>query len=295
MDLRFVQSFVSVVELGSMAEAARQLDLTPSAVAARVHALEEELGVTLIQRAGRSVKPTEAGLRILDRARTVMLEVRDLRTTARNDTLLGELKLGAFVSAMTSFLPPVLKSLYETYPQLEVLVSQGHSVDLCRQVASGELDAAFVVEPQFSIPKYCEWESIIAERIVLAAPTSWANQDPLELLKSKPYIQYDRKVLGGQLAEKYLKEQSIRPQQRLEIDGLMAIANLVANEIGVSLLPDWAPMWNGSLPIKRIELPGRAPLRRVGLIWGKHGPRVSLIKQILDKSKALTAKLPNPK
>jgi DNA-binding transcriptional LysR family regulator len=70
----------------------------------------------------------------------------------------------------------------------------------------------------------------------------------------------------------------------------MAIANLVANEIGVSLLPDWAPMWKAGLPIERIELPGRAPLRKVGLIWGKHGPRVSLIKKILETSKALTAK-----
>lgn len=270
-----------------MAEAARQLDLTPSAVAARVHALEEELGTGLIQRAGRSVKPTEAGLRILERARSVLLEVRDLRTIARNDTLLGELKLGAFVSAMTSLLPPVLQCLYEKYPQLEVLVTPGNSVELCRLVGAGELDAAFVVEPQFTIHKSCEWQSLIAEQIVLVVPSTWADADPLKLLRTKPYIRYDRKVLGGQLAEKYLKDQGIRPQPRLEMDGLMAIANLVAHEIGVTLLPDWAPMWQASLPIKRIPLPGRAPVREVGLIWVKHGPRVSLVKEVLTQAQAL--------
>ena len=58
MDARFLLSFVTVVEVGSMAEAARRLDLTPAAIAARVHALEEELGVAIIKRAGRSVKAT---------------------------------------------------------------------------------------------------------------------------------------------------------------------------------------------------------------------------------------------
>lgn len=72
MDTRYLQSFVAVVELGSMAEAARHLDLTPAAIAARVKALEEEMGLALVQRAGRSVRPTAAGLKMLDRARTVL-------------------------------------------------------------------------------------------------------------------------------------------------------------------------------------------------------------------------------
>jgi len=292
MDLRFVQSFVSVVELGSMAEAARQLDLTPSAVTARVHALEQELGIDLIQRAGRSVKPTEAGLRILERARAVLLDVRDLCTVARNDTLLGELKLGAFVSAMTSLLPPVLKGLYAQYPRLEVMVTPGSSVELCRRVSAGELDAALVVEPQFTVQKNCEWQPLMAEPLVLVAPTNWAHNDPLELLRTKPFIRYDRKVLGGQLADRYLKDQGIRPQQRLEIDGLMAIAHLVSQEIGVALLPDWAPMWQSSLAIRRVQLPGRAPVRRVGLIWAKHGPRVSLVQQMLALSEAMVREVP---
>ena len=61
MDTRYVQSFVSVVESGSLAEAARRLDLTPAAIAARVRTLEEELGATLVKRVGRSGKATEAG------------------------------------------------------------------------------------------------------------------------------------------------------------------------------------------------------------------------------------------
>ena len=69
MDTRFLQSFVTVVECGSMAEAARRLDLTPAAIAARIRTLEEDMGVPLVERSGRVVKPTQAGLQILDQSR----------------------------------------------------------------------------------------------------------------------------------------------------------------------------------------------------------------------------------
>jgi DNA-binding transcriptional LysR family regulator len=94
MDARYLQSFVTVVEVGSLAEAARRLDLTPAAIAARVHALEEDLGAVLVKRAGRAVKPTEAGVKILERARSVLRDIRDLHTIAGDGIALGELRLG---------------------------------------------------------------------------------------------------------------------------------------------------------------------------------------------------------
>jgi DNA-binding transcriptional LysR family regulator len=60
MDTKFLDSFVTVVDHGSIAEAARRLNLTPGAVAQRVRALEEEIGAALLIRSGRTVRPTEA-------------------------------------------------------------------------------------------------------------------------------------------------------------------------------------------------------------------------------------------
>lgn len=107
METQFLQSFVSVVEAGSLAEAARRLDLTPAAIAARLRALEQDLGTPLVRRAGRHVKPTEAGLRMLERARLVLRDVRDLRASACDDAPLGELRVGVSVSALTGVIPPV--------------------------------------------------------------------------------------------------------------------------------------------------------------------------------------------
>lgn len=288
MDLRYLQSFVTVVEFGSLAEAARRLDLTPAAIAARVRALEEDLGTALVKRAGRSVKPTEAGVKILDHARAVLRDIRDLRAVAADGQALGELRLGVFVSAMTSILPPVLKGLYDKHPELNVFIATSSSVELCRQVSSGALDAAIVVEPQFALGKNCEWRALVEEPLVVVAPAALAgSRDAHELLRSQPFIRYDRSVLGGQLADRYLRDQGIRPQQRLELDGLMAVAALVAQGLGVALLPDWKPMWNSGMAIARIELPERAPVRRVGLVWAQHGPRAALAEAFLLQAQAV--------
>ncbi|MBR0344519.1 MAG: LysR family transcriptional regulator, partial [Rudaea sp.] len=67
MDTLFLNTFVSVVERGSMAAAARVLDITPAAVAQQIRTLEREIGVPLIARVGRTVSVTEEGARILDR------------------------------------------------------------------------------------------------------------------------------------------------------------------------------------------------------------------------------------
>jgi DNA-binding transcriptional LysR family regulator len=287
MNIEFLHSFVTVAEVGSMAEAARRLDLTPAAIAARLHALEDELGAPLIQRAGRSVRLTEAGLKILERARSMLRDMRDLQAIAQDSSLPGELRLGVFSSALTSVLPPVLKRLYDRHPELSVFVSPGSSVDLCHRVSAGELDVAIVVEPQFVVPKNCEWYPLTEEPLVVVAPAKLADGKAHALLASEPFIRYDRMSVGGQLADRYLRDHDLRPRQRLEIDSLAAIAALVDQGLGVALLPDWPPLWTGGLRIVRIPLPGRAPVRRIGIVMALQGPCVPLARSLLQEAQVV--------
>ena len=99
MDTRFLESFVAVVEQGSLAEAARRLHLTSAAVAQRIRALESEIGVRLLFRSGRTVRPTRSGAAILGHARNFVGQVRDLKSIAAHDTPSGELRLGAIIKS----------------------------------------------------------------------------------------------------------------------------------------------------------------------------------------------------
>ena len=116
MDTRFLESFVAVVEQGSLAEAARRLNLTSAAVAQRIRALENEIGVRLLFRSGRTVRPTQSGAAILVHARDFLGHVRDLKSIAANDAPSGELRLGAVQSAKAGLLPNILSGMAKKYP-----------------------------------------------------------------------------------------------------------------------------------------------------------------------------------
>ncbi len=287
MDTRYLQSFVMVVDSGSFADAARRLDLTPAAVGARVRALEESIGAALVRRAGRTVRATEAGLKILNHARAVLRDVRDLKAIANDDAPLGELRLGASSSAMTGVLPPVLKALYRRHPKLAVHIEPGDSATLYQRVTDGVLDAALLVEPQFMLPKSCDWRMLVEEPLCVLAPSALARRDPLALLANEPFIRYDRATWGGRLAERCLREHGIVPHERIEIDGLGAIAAFVSQGLGVSLLPDWTPPWPAGLDIVKLALPPPVPVRRMGLLWTTQGPRAALARAVLAEAEAV--------
>ena len=291
MDTRFIESFITVIESGSMAEAARRLNLTPAAVAQRIHALEAEIGAKLVARSGRTVRSTEAGAKILARAREFLNGVRELKAAAIDDVLVGELRLGAVSTALTGLLPPLLAGLADRYPRIGVYIEPGVSRLLFHKVLEGELDAAMIVEPQFALPKTVDWTVLREEPLILLAPASMAAMPMHELLRNQPFIRYDRNNWGGRLADRYLRAHDIEPRERFELDALDAIAVLVDRRLGVSLVPDWAAPWPEGLSIAKIALPGDAPARRLGLLWAKMSsqsrPIAALLQVMRERGAAL--------
>src|SRR6476660_8326973 len=127
MDTRFLETFLMAVDHGSIAETARRLNLTAAAVAKRIRALESEIGAVLVTRSGRTIRPTEAGAAIIERARRFLAEARDFKSIAVADRPSGQLRLGPITSALTGLLPDILALMKENYPQIDVSIAVGHS------------------------------------------------------------------------------------------------------------------------------------------------------------------------
>jgi DNA-binding transcriptional LysR family regulator len=283
MDTRFLESFVAVVEFGSMAEAGRRLNLTAAGVAQRLRVLEEEFGITLVTRVGRRVHPTEAGVAVFTKARALLQGIRELRQVALAGTQSGELRLGAISTAMTGILPNVMRGLNTTYPNVNIFVAPGTSVDLYERVIDGDLDAAIIVAPPFKMPKTCDWQLIRKEQLLLIRPESISTDDPVELLSTQPFIRYDRNHWGGRLAENYLRYCGIVPEERFELDALEAIAVMVDSGLGVSLVPDWAPPWPEGVKIARTVIPEQEFARHIGLVWVRTSSSLRTIEAFLDQ------------
>jgi DNA-binding transcriptional LysR family regulator len=282
MDTGFLETFVAVVDNGSIAEAARRLNVTAAAVSQRIRALEQEIGVELVSRSGRTVAPTQAGTAILSRARSFLAELRDLKSIASQERPAGELRLGVIQTVLSGLLPGILNSLAETYPQIAVSISRQTAAELYSKVLDGELDAAIFPEPPFTIPKTCDWVQLRREPLIVLAPLSDAQRSPHALLASRPFIRQNRNTWAGRLIDGYLRRAKIQPHERFEIDGFEPIAIMVNRGFGVALVHDWPPPWPEGLSIAKIPVPRNPFERRIGVLWMRGTLRIHLVRAFLE-------------
>jgi len=269
-----------------MAAAARALNISASAVAQQLRTLERDLGVPLLVRIGRTVRITDQGSRILAQARQLVRDEATLKNLAHDDSISGELRLGACSTALIGILPALMARMNDQYPDIKFRVETANSVQLYTQIVAGQLDAAVVLEAPYPLPKTCEWLMLREEPLVVLAPDRLMHANALDLLRSQPFIRYDRNKWGGRGPDKYLRELGIQPNERYEVDMLQAIAVMVDLGLGVSLVPDWSRPWPENLRIARLPLPERRIGRRVGIVWSRFSVRIKLVNALLAEIEA---------
>ena len=147
-DLRRLRAFHAVAERRSFSEAALTLGYAQSVVSHHVSALEREFGLTLVDRGKRPVGLTEAGERLNEHAMTLLGAVtaaeEEMRALAGLET--GTVRVGAFLTACTSFVPAALARFKAAHPQVEVEVEQIDPANAPRRLRTGELDVAVTFE-----------------------------------------------------------------------------------------------------------------------------------------------------
>ncbi len=269
-----------------MAAAARTLNLSPSAIAQQLHALERELGTRLIVRVGRTVRMTEQGGRMLSHARQLLRDAADLKNIANDDALSGELHIGACTTALMGMLPEILTRISTRFPDIAVHIESGYSAQLYTQVEAGHLDAAFVLEAPFPLPKTSDWIVLREEPLIVLAPAALAHRSVHDLLTNEPLIRYDRNQWGGRHADDYLRKARIVPHERFELNALNAIAVMVDRGLGVSIVPDWSPPWPEGINVVRLPLPTKEIARRIGIVWSRSTLRLRLVNILLAEAVA---------
>lgn len=242
MDVRFLRSLVAVIETGSIAAAARRENRTAAAISQRIKALERTLGCTLLMRAAHAAWPSDHCLLLLPKIQAVIDQARELQEDLSQDGLSGEIKIGAISTALTGVLPGVIEQLAVSAPGLRLKITPGDSRTLYERLLTQALDVAILVRPPFQPPKALATTLLRAEPLVLIAPAEREAPTFEALLRERPFIRYDARSWGGQIAQRFLDEQSFEPQVLCELDALEAIVMLVAQGMGVSLVPQWAGM-----------------------------------------------------
>lgn len=281
MDVRFLNSLVAVVETGSIAAAARRENRTAAAISQRVQALERLLGCTLLLRTAHAARPSDQCLLILPKIRAIIELAGELHSDLHHDGLVGEVKIGAISTALTGVLPGLIERLALSAPDLKLKITPGDSKSLYEKVLAGALDAAILVRPPFQPPKALAQVVLKVEPLILVAPAAYVGQSLDTLLRVHPFIRYDARSWGGQIAQRFLDEQAIEPNVLCELDALETIVMLVAQGMGVSLVPQWAGMVLDGMYVLPVE-DGQRYARELVVMLGSTPHRPLAMQHLLD-------------
>lgn len=295
METSYLHSFLLVVETGSMAEAARRLDITAAAVAQQIRILEREFDAPLLARAGRTVLPTPAGHRMAQSAPQLLRELANAKTHVSQEGTAGELVIGTINTALHSLLPDILAGFVKKCPDAKVFLRSATTRELYEAVRQGELDAAVCLHPSFALAKTFDWTLLREEPLVLLVPRQLAHLDPHTLLRTQPLIRYDRSLGGGQMVERYLRAAQIAPQERFELSSLVAIAMMVDRGLGVSLVPDTALNLPDGQGVVRLALPEESQSRRFGVMWLRSSARLPLIHKLVECARTVVRQRGGPR
>ncbi|MGR0279672.1 LysR family transcriptional regulator [Marinomonas dokdonensis] len=242
MDITELLTFIKVAESASFSDAANKLFITQPAASKRIAALESALGVKLFDRIGRQVQLTEAGLRLLPKAKKIAVDLQDIKRsmTLQMEGVSGELRISTSHHVGLRRLPKSLKRFQQDFPNAQLEIEFTQSEEAYQQILKGQAELAIITLSQAEHPML-ESTAIWSDPLtcVVSADHPLANQANLSLTDLADYacVLPNKNTFTRQIAEQALGKHGLKPQVRMNTNNLETLAMLVSIGWGWSLLP----------------------------------------------------------
>jgi DNA-binding transcriptional LysR family regulator len=264
-DLRRLRVLREFRERGTVTATAQALHLTPSAVSQQLAGLTHDVGFAVTRRDGRRIVLTDRGAALLNHADAVFARLEQARHDLQtwDETLRGELCIGAFSTACAGLLPAVLTSLRADYPDLQVSLRQLDSPDLFDQLDAGRVDLAVAVSfdgsPATSDPRYHRVDlgpDILDVALPAGHPLAAELSIDLRALDDDLWITGTPDGCCAAITSTSCAAAGFTPRVAHRVDDWHAITQLVANSNVVALVPRLAQQ---DLPPNLVIRPTRPP------------------------------------
>jgi DNA-binding transcriptional LysR family regulator len=274
MDTRQLAAFVAVVERRSFSQAAERLGVTQPAVSLQVRALEKRLGTQLLDRSGRRVEPTEAGMRLYRGApRLLSLEEQLLDEIAGEGEgeLTGELRLGASTGPAAIVVPLLLCEFQRQHPPVRVALTVSDTQSIVDQVAARELELGIVGAARRQ--RAVRFEPFFQDEVILVCPPGhpFAGRTvTLDELREESLIVMQEGAGVRQIVEDELREVGTRLRDldvRLELGLQESVRSAVQAGYGVTFISRSAvepELAAGTLTAARVD--GLEATREISLV-----------------------------
>jgi LysR family hydrogen peroxide-inducible transcriptional activator len=294
MTLTELKYIVAVARARHFGHAAEACFVAQPTLSVAIKKLEDELGVTLFERGGSEVSVTPIGAQIVAQAERVLEQTAAIKELAKQnkDPLAGPLRLGVIYTIAPYLLPPLVKTMVDTVPQMPLILQENFTTKLIEQLRQGELDAAIMALP---LPDHgMLMQTLYDEPFVVAVPKAhpWAKKRdiPADDLKAETMLLlgsghcFRDQVLEVCPEMARFSSPGHGMQRTFEGSSLETIRHMVASGIGVTVLPRASVRDmedpNGMLAFVPFSSP--VPSRRVVIVWRKSFTRRAAIEAVCN-------------
>ena len=290
MDTRQLAAFCAVVERKSFSQAAERLGVTQPAVSLQIRALEKRLGAQLLDRSGRRVEPTEAGLRLYRGAqRMLALEeqlVSDVAATSEGE-LAGDLVLGASTGPAAIVVPVLLGEFHREHPDVRVFLTVSDTHTIVERVAARELELGIVGASRRH--RGVRFEPFFSDQVILVCPPGhrFAGRTvTLDELREETVILMQEGAGVRQIVEDALRKRGVRLRDldvRLELGLQESVRRAVEAGFGVTFISRTAvepELADGRLAEARVD--GLDATREISLASSAGRARTRVAEAFVD-------------
>lgn len=296
MNLRDLGYLVALADHRHFGKAAEASFVSQPTLSTQLKKLETELGVALIERNPGHVMLTEAGARVVERARVILGEIDDIQRIARqaSDPESGTLRLGLFPTLAPYLLPHVVPHVHARFPNLELLLVEEKTEEVLARLRSGKLDAGVLALPVHDAQ--LQHEMLFTEDFLLAVPTGHPLADSDGEVSTSVLATENVLLLeeGHCLRDQALAVCTLaggHERRGFRATSLETLRQMVAAGVGMTLLPELAvrPPVPESPDIRLRRFAEPVPRRAIALFWRSHSvygdfmPRLAeLLRQLPD-------------
>ncbi|MFJ6700199.1 LysR family transcriptional regulator [Streptomyces sp. NPDC091272] len=242
MQFQQLRYFVAVAGSRHFTRAAEELHVAQPSLSQQIRSLERELGADLFTRARGNIALTDAGEALLPLARRILADMDTARHEVQELAQLrrGRVRLGATPSVCTGLLPDLLRAFHDAHPGIQLLVEEGGSHDLVRELARGALDLALVVLPLPSpSPALTTVELLHEDLVVVSSPAARAPRGPVRIadLRDEPMVMFRHGYDLRELTVGACRAEGFEPVFTVEGGELDAVLGFVRAGLGLAVVP----------------------------------------------------------
>ncbi len=273
MTVTQLECFLSIARTRNFGRAADQLGKTQPALSVQIRRLETDLGVTLLERFGRQVRVTGAGEILVPHAERILADVQESRTKmleAKGGSI-GVVRIGVLPTVAAYFLPAVLSSFKARFPEVTIILREESRTGLLIPlIRNNEIDLAFALSaaPSAEIRTH----ELLTENLALAVgrkhPLAKKTSVTISELEQEKFILYKSPLHSTrQLTLEYCHNAGFDPIVEFESEQSETIQNLVAANLGITLLPEMVLERRLGTDLRKVRIVPPAPSRTIVASW----------------------------